>query len=335
MSAATERIVVTGGTGFLGQHLVQALCKAGRTVRVLARGALPRPLTDLKNLERFEIDLARATPEQLDRALGDATDLIHAAGFVSRVSADGPKMMRLHVDGTRALLGAVDRSAIRNVVLVSTSGTIAVSKTAEPLLDETAPYPIALVGDWPYYLSKIYEERVVLSWAKTAGRRTVIVNPSLLLGPGDDRNSSTTDILNLLRGKIPVVPKGGVSFIDARDAANAILRALADGEDQQRYLLGGANWTFEEFCKRVCRLGKVEPPRLSLPTKLVSRTASLIERAYEFAGRTAPVDQVSVEMSDLYWYTDSRRAERVLGLQTREPQETLDETIRDVRRRML
>ncbi len=332
--AAPSRIVVTGGTGFLGQHLCQALVAAGHTVRVVARGALPRTLGKLP-LERHELDLSKASIDDLERALDGATDLIHAAGFVSRAPADGPRMMRLHVDGTRQLLAAVDRSAVRNVVLVSTSGTIAVSRTPTPLLDESAPAPIELVGAWPYYLSKIYEERLFQSWAKRAGRRTVIVNPSLLLGPGDDRNSSTTDIFNILRGKIPVVPKGGLSFVDARDAAAVVMRALADGEDGQRYLVGAVNWTFEEFLGRTARLAKVEPPRLQLPTKLVSRATRLLEHAYDFAGRTAPFDSVSVAMSDLYWYTNSARAAERLGFSPRDPQETLDETISDVRRRML
>lgn len=331
---AAELVVVTGGSGFLGQHLVSALVAAGRRVRVLARGALPRALQALA-VERHELDLTRATEPQLAAALAGATDLIHAAGFVSRALADNGKMMRLHVDGTRALLAAVDQTAIRNVVLVSTSGTIAVSRTAEPILDERAPYPIEVVGPFPYYLSKIYEERLVLEWRARAKRRTVVVNPSLLLGPGDERNSSTGDVLNVIRGKIPVLPKGGVSFVDARDAATATLAALDRGQDGQRYLLGAANWTCADFFIKTARLAKVDPPRLSLPTKLVSRAASLLERAYEFAGKTSPVDAASVEMGDLFWYCDSGRAEAELGFAPREPQETLDETVRDVRRRML
>jgi dihydroflavonol-4-reductase len=100
-------------------------------------------------------------------------------------------------------------------------------------------------------------------------------------------------------------------------------------------LLGAVNWSFADFFARVARLGKVEPPRLSLPTKLVSRAASFLERAYEFAGKTAPVDAASVEMADLFWYCDSTKAQEVLGFSPRDPQETLDETVRDVRRRML
>ena len=99
-------------------------------------------------------------------------------------------MMRVHSDGTRRALEAAKAAGVRRVVLASTSGTIAVSK--EPVvLDERAPYPTDVVGGWPYYLSKIYQEKLALDLGATLGLDIVIVNPSLLLGPGDERTSST------------------------------------------------------------------------------------------------------------------------------------------------
>jgi dihydroflavonol-4-reductase len=138
-------------------------------------------------------------------------------------------------------------------------GTIAVSK--EPLLlDERAPYPTEIVSGWPSYLSKIYQEKLALDVAATLGLELMVVNPSLLLGPRDERNSSTGDVRRFLRREIPVVPEGGISFVDARDAATATVAALTRGRAGERYLLSGPNWTCADYFGRLERASKVRAP---------------------------------------------------------------------------
>ena len=69
--------------------------------------------------------------------------------------------------------------------------------------------PIEVVGRWPYYLSKIYEERLSLEFCRKHGLPLVVLNPSLLLGPGDDRLSSTWTVMKFLQRDIPAMPRGG------------------------------------------------------------------------------------------------------------------------------
>ncbi len=328
-------ILVTGGTGFLGAHLVAQLCERGEKVRVLSRGAAPELAALGAEIVTGDVtrDLDGATP--LARALDGVDRLFHLAGFVSRSADDGQRMMRVHVDGTRRVLEAAHQAAVRRVVLASTSGTIAVSRTPEPILDEEAPYPTELVGGWPYYLSKIYQEKLALDLAATLGIDLVVVNPSLLLGPGDTRDSSTGDVKKFLRRELPIVPPGGLSFVDARDAAAATHAAMERGRSGQRYLLGGPNWTFGEFFGRLERASKVRAPRLKIPDKLARGAAAFVEHAYHAMDRAAPVERIAVEMSQVYWYCDSSKARRELGFEARDPGETLDDTIRDLRARMI
>src|SRR5688572_12128787 len=257
--------LVTGGTGFLGAHLVRKLCERGERVRVLTRGGAGE-LDDL-GVELVQGDVVRdlegATP--LARAIDGCDTVYHLAGFVSRSGEDSSRMMRVHVDGTRRVLTAAKQAGVRRVVLASTSGTIAVSREAEPILDESAPYPTEIVSGWPYYLSKIYQEKLALDLAATLGIDLVVVNPSLLLGPGDLRDSSTGDVRRFLDKKIPVVPPGGMCFVDARDAADGTLSAMEKGRTGERYLLGGPNWTIADFFGRLERISKVRGPRLKLP----------------------------------------------------------------------
>jgi dihydroflavonol-4-reductase len=314
--------LVTGGTGFLGAHLVRQLVARGEKVRVLARGGgVP------EGAERVIGDVVQDLDTPLGKIVEGCDRIYHLAGFVSRDPDDGQRMMRVHIDGTRRVLEAAQG---RRVVVASTSGTIAVSREPEPILDEAAPYATEIVSNWPYYLSKIYQEKLAL-----AHPGVVVVNPSLLLGPGDDRQSSTGDVKKFLRREIPIVPPGGVNFVDARDAAAATIAAMERGRAGERYLLGGPNWTLAEFFGRLERASKVRGPRLKLPDKIALGATSLLEHAYKALNKQAPVDRISVEMSQVFWYCDSHKAERELGFVARDPGETLDDTIRDLRQRMI
>jgi len=326
--------LVTGGTGFLGAHLVAELVAAGHRVRVLGRGGAAE-LAEL-GVEVVVGDVVRdpdgAPP--LERALDGVDRIFHLAGFVSRDVDDSQRMMRVHVDGTRRLFDAAAKAGVRRVVLASTSGTIAVSKDPEPL-DEKAPYPLELVGGWAYYLSKIYQEKLAFQLAAKHRFELVVVNPSLLLGPGDGRGSSTGDVKKFLLRELPIVPPGGVNFVDARDAATATVAAMDRGRPGERYLLGGPNWTFAEFFGRLERSSKVKAPRLKIPDSLARGATTVLSTLWKALDKPAPVDRVSVEMSQVYWYCDSQKAERELGFVARDPGETLADTIRDLRTRML
>src|SRR5207248_6355716 len=130
---------------------------------------------------------------------------------------------------------------------------------------------------WPYYLSKIYEEKIAIEMSQKRGLPIVILNPSLLLGPGDVRMSSTQDVFRFLNGRIPVMPRGGISFVDVRDAARAFVNALTRGNVGERHLLGAANWEFTEFFGRLSRLARTPPPPLRLPSPVKVAAAHLME----------------------------------------------------------
>jgi len=265
------------------------------------------------------------------KALEGCDRVYHAAGFVSRDPEHARQMYQVHVDGTRVLCEAACEVGVDRVVLASSSGTIGVSDDPERIPDESAAYPVERVGRWPYYLSKIYQEQAALSFHREKSLPLVIVNPSLLLGPGDDRLSSTGDVLRFLRRQIPSVPSGGINFVDVRDAVVAMRVAMEKGHLGERYLLGGPNWTMAEFFARLERCSKVEAPLLKLPRSATMFGARVLEKLYALRDAEPPVDTVSVDMAQSYWYVDSAKAKRELGFSPREPGETLADTIRYLR----
>ena len=91
-----------------------------------------------------------------------------------------------------------------------------------------------IIARWPYYTSKLYQEEAA---RRACGDEVelVMVNPSLLLGPGDDRLSSTRPVLQFLAREIALTPPGGLNFVDARDVAALLPVAMERGTPGERY----------------------------------------------------------------------------------------------------
>lgn len=324
--------LVTGGTGFLGAHLVRQLVAAGeQRLRVFATSA-PAWLGEL-GVEAVTGSITNA--EDVARAVENVGAIYHLAGRVSREREGAHRMYELHVDGTRLLCQAARAAGVRSIVLVSTSGTVAVTDDRDIVPDENWTAPLDIISRWPYYASKFYQERVALEHFTGAGLRLVIVNPSLLLGPGDERLSSTKVVLDFLARKIMSVPTGGLSFVDARDVAAVLPAALERGAHGERFLLGAANWSFAKFFERLERLTKVAAPRFSLPSRLAVTGAQALHTLYRHWQLAPPVEPVEVEQAEYFWYLDAGKAGRELGFAPRDPQETLQETVAYVREHFL
>ena len=316
------RILVTGGTGFLGSALVPLLAAQGHALRLLARGGA-------SGAQALGAEVVRAPLEDREavrHALEGVEAVCHLAGQVDFDPEDAERLYRLHVEGTRLLLEACRDAGVGRFVLASSSGTVGVSRT-ERLATEADDHPIALVARWPYYLSKIYQEKTALRFMRDTGLPVVVLNPSLLLGPGDARLSSTDVVFKFLERRIPAMPSGGLSFVDVRDAAGAFAAALSRGRPGERYLLGGANMTFAEFFGRLSRLSGVAPPAVRLPSTANVLGARVVEKIHAWRESEPPLSAAEVEMGEHWWYVDSSRAERELGFAPRDPQETLYQTV--------
>lgn len=328
--------LVTGATGFLGRQVVAQLVAkietegVSRVVHAVARHGSLR----LQNQGVTMVTGSVCDPRTIDTALQGVDEVYHLAGMVSRNPDDAARMYRLHVEGTRELLRGAAALGVRRVVVVSTSGTRAVSRHPDVVSDETSPYAHAVVARWPYYLSKIYQEQLALEMGRELGVEVVVVAPSLILGPGDERGSSTTDITRVVRGRLPVCPRGGgVAFVDVRDAAQGCLSAMARGRSGESYLLSAANMPLENFLGRVARLAQMPAPRPIRAPRSMSWVGGMVESVCRTLDVPTPIDRQSIEMAEHTWYVNAAKAKQDLGFTYRDPHVTLAETVRDVQGR--
>lgn len=329
--SSKKKILITGGTGFLGAHLVKQFLDAGeKNLRVMA-SSVPEWMTDA-GVEPFAGSVTDA--EDVAKATKNCEAIYHLAGKVSFAYDGAAQMNRIHVEGTRLLCEAAKENKVKNFILASSSGTSAITEDGA-VTDESYPQPVEILTKWAYYASKYYQEKTALRAFQDKGERLVILNPSLLLGEGDERLSSTKIVLDFMAKKFPYTPQGGVNFVDARDAAAAFLNALDKGRHQERYLLGAVNWTVTEFFGRLERLSGVSAPMLKVPKSVAIAGSSFITTMFKAFDKPAPFEVSEVEMGEYFWYFDSSKAEEELNFTMREPMETLQDTIKYLRENFL
>ncbi len=319
---------VAGATGFLGSHLVNTLVARGHEIVAVSKSG-----GVVNGVEVAPVDILDEAAVAQSARGADGAFLV--TGRVSRDRDDAELLHRDNVLGTESALKALRAAGVKRVVVASTSGTLAVSRDADRIADESCRAPLEVIARWPYYRTKLYAERVALEANKPGEFEVVVVNPSLLLGPGDLRESSTGDVRMFLERSIPATPAGGMAFVDARDAALGLLQAFERGRPGERYLLNGKNMTIAAFFQRLERISGVKAPMLRMPS---SRPVALglnqiFTKAVEAIGGRAPIDEVSVEMAQYFWYCSADKAERELGFVARDPGETIRDTVEDLVKR--
>jgi len=314
------RVLVTGATGFLGRHLLRRLSEEHDVV------GMARNIPLHADFPHVPGDVT--APASLAPALEGIDAVVHAAGQVSHLPADAGRTWDVHVKGTTNLLDAAAAAGVRRVVHLSSSGTVAVSTRPE-LLGEDGPSPLPIIGGWPYYRAKLFSEQLALARSRP-GFEVLALNPSLLLGPGDLKHESTRPVVLFLQGQLSAVPSGGVSFVDVRDVALAAARALSHGAPGQRYLLSGANWSWTEFYRRLAELTGLRPPAFTMPAASRRALDWIPEARRESVGRHLPISLAELELASHYWYVDDRKARRALAWSSRDPMETLLDTVRGV-----
>ena len=320
------RALVTGAGGFLGRHLVEALVRLGCEVRAL--DVTPA------FIERTGIEtvIADVRDEAAVAAACAGVDVVFHTAARIVLHGIGPKAVRdevwsINEGGTRTLLAAARAAGVGRFVFTSTHNVVLDGPCHE--LDETAPYATHFVD--VYTPSKIAAERALWAFHRKTGFPVISLNPSLILGPGDDRVSSTGDVKLFLERKLPSIPWGGLSYVDVRDLAPVFVRAATQGEVGIRYPLGAVNCTVAHFLQDLERLSGVKGPRLRLPKRLELLGARVMERAMRAMGKAPDLDYASAQMSQRFWYIDSSRARAELGFSPRPTDETLRDTIAALR----
>ena len=314
------KTLVTGGTGFIGSHLVQALAERGDELRLLVRRT-----SSLGHLA--EIEFERATGDVTDRravrrAMKGVERVFHVAGRTSLRSSDRKAVFDVNARGARIVFEEALRAKVERLVHTSTVGAIGVA-APKRAADETQTFDIGHLGI--AYVNAKHEAELEAFRLAAHGLPVVIVNPSFVLGPDDPTGTSMTLVRRFLLRRIPVYVDGGLNIVDVRDVAAGHLLADRKGEVGERYILGGRNFTLDRLFADLARISGVDPPAVKLPARL----ARVGLDAAGLAGLPLPgVAPDEVRSAMLWWTYRNTKARRELGFRPRPHEETLEDAVR-------
>jgi nucleoside-diphosphate-sugar epimerase len=238
------RVLVTGGTGFVGSHTVAALVHAGHTVRLLVRSPrrIPPGLGPLGVAGVAHVVGDVTDPASVAAALEGCDAVVHAASVVSLHVRDADRILETNRVSAELVLGQAVERGLDPVIHVSSIAALRHGTAEDPL---TADSPLT---DNPgtYARSKAAAEKVARD-LQAEGKPVVTVYPTMVLGPHDPNVGEGTNAWrNILRGVIPAMPPGGTHIIDVRDVAAAHLAMLVPGRGPRRYVTAGTHVTTRE-----------------------------------------------------------------------------------------
>jgi dihydroflavonol-4-reductase len=295
------KALVTGGTGFIGSHIVRVLVEAGHQARVLHRQN--SKMTALSGLS-------------YESAIGDILDLnalcaacegcdwvFHVAAVADYWRADQSKMFEANVEGTRRVLDAARQTGVKRIVHTSSAAAVGLRDDGKPG-NETLPFNLP-PEHFSYGYSKALSERVVME-AVENGQDVVTVNPVVVMGPGDLNMISGSFITQIKQyGHFAPVTSGGIAVVDVRDVARWELLAVEKGHTGERYILGTANYTYTELFAIIADTVGVGRPFIYVPNFLLPLSVFMAELAARLKIKL-PVnaDQIRLSGRNVYFEYD-------------------------------
>jgi dihydroflavonol-4-reductase len=310
-------VLVTGATGFLGQHLVRELIADGAQVRGLSRS--PAGDVALAALGALPVRGHLGDAESLARAVEGVEAVFHTAADTNNWGPGDAAQTEANVAGTTRLIAAARRAGIAS--FAHTSSVSAYSHLVHDTLREDVPQRGA--ESWiNYERTKYAAERLV----RESGLPFLVFQPSHILGPGD-RNNWSKLIRLIDAGSLPGAPPGSGAFADVREIARAQVRAWRGPLRDETWLLGGEHASFLALIQEAGRqLGKPTPtrPMPELALKVYARVLDLVSRVTRKPPELTPV---AATFTSKHLHVDSSKAERELGYRATPLPELLADTI--------
>ena len=268
-------VFVTGGTGYIGRHLISLLLENGDTVHALCRSPFRITLRGPGRLVAHAGDLTDIS--SLREGMRRCTQVYHLAGYARNWARNPDTYSLINVGGTRNILRAAKDSGVQRVVLTSSVLTIGFSNGRPATEADANGMPLPTL----YAESKRSAEREALAFVRN-GFEVVIVNPTRVYGPGimSEGNSVTRMIKLHLAGRWPLILGDGSmigNYAHVRDVARGHLLAMRRGRSGERYILGGENVSFAELFRMIQHAGHVIRRLVHVPGSVVLSFSAMDE----------------------------------------------------------
>ncbi|MDA2920549.1 SDR family oxidoreductase [Desulfobacterota bacterium AH_259_B03_O07] len=316
-------ILVTGATGFIGSHIARKLVERGEKVKILLRKTSKTSNINGLDVERFYGDILDI--DSVRTAIKGCDTLYHVAGLVSSKKAHYKKMEDINVGGTINVLSAALEEGLKKVVYTSSIGAIGVDPN-RGIANEETPFTLEHLGI-QYINTKHYAEKEAIKFYEK-GLPLVIVNPSVVVGPGDIYLASNGFVVLYCKRRYPGYIDGAVNLVSVDDVAEGHILAAEKGRLGERYVLANKNCTIKELFDLLERVTGIKSPRLKIPYLLALAGGYFFESILRLPFTSfVLLDTDSVKATSQYWYFDSSKAVNELGLPQTSIEKTLEEAV--------
>lgn len=261
-------ILVTGGTGLVGSHLLYQLVENGERVRAIYRSK--EKIEAVKNVfsyysDNFEdlfakIEWFKATLNdipKLEDAFKNVTYVYHCAAFISFDPKNYHKLRRINIEGTANIVNLGTSHNVKKLCYVSSIATIGKEENDQLITEETHWNPEAEQS--VYAITKYGAEMEV--WRGTQeGLDAVVVNPGVIIGPGFWRGGGSGSLIKMVYRGMSRFTDGSVGFVGVKDVANSMMLLMKSDVINQRFILVSDNLTYKDFFTKTANYLNVKAP---------------------------------------------------------------------------
>ena len=291
-------VLVTGATGFLGSSISAELLKRGLKVRALHRSGSNTLLLEGLGVEHSIGDTRDLA--SLRRAARGCDTVFHTAAIVSFWKKRYTEQMDVNVGGTVNVVRASLEAGVRKLVHTSSVAALGYRADGAPI-DEATDYNWGTRNGYRY--SKHLSELEVIKGVRE-GLDATILNPSVIIGPGDLFFHGGRVLREISRGRLPVYIGGGTNYVSIHDVVKGHLAAAEGGRTGERYILGGDNLTHKQVFEIAARVTGGRAPLLKVPVWTARAAARAMDIIADLTSTEPPVSPDLLSGAGRYnWYS--------------------------------
>ncbi|TDI61585.1 MAG: NAD-dependent epimerase/dehydratase family protein [Alphaproteobacteria bacterium] len=302
---------VTGGSGFLGRHIIDLLLADGWHVTAMYRDG-----SDVSHLEGRSIDLAIGDITDvgsIDQAMAPNTNAVfHAAADTSQWSKNNARQDAINIGGTKNMLAVAKAKQVGRFIHTS---SISAYGCQDGVITEESP-SIAANSPLNYERSKFAAQQLVIE-AAANGLDTVLLNPTAITGPADTNNWARSFYI-ARDGSIPGAPSGATSMCDVRDVARAHLAAFEVGKRGENYLLGGKAVSYKMMLQEIASVAGVEVNLRAVPAIGMTIFGRWNQIVSMFTGKEPDITPEIAYMMNRHMECSGEKARRELNYHDRD-----------------
>ncbi|MBE0649445.1 MAG: NAD-dependent epimerase/dehydratase family protein [Bacteroidales bacterium] len=328
-----KQIIVTGGTGLLGSHLLLELSQKENQIVALKRST--SKLTTIEKLFRWHFNGSSKEFEKINWVNGDIADIdslleiftensqvYHVAGKVSFQEKDKEQLVDINIKGTCNVVNAALEKKIQKLCHVSSIAAIGRSSN-NTLTHEDIPLDNASKVS-AYGFSKYEGEREV--WRGIAeGLHAVIVNPTIILGQGNWHDSSARLFHQVYKG-LKFYTNGTNGYVDADDLAKIMIQLMNSEAESQRFIINAENISYQQLFTWIAEALNIKPPK-HLAGRLLSEIAWRVLKALSiFTGKSPLITKETAHTANSNYQYSNAKIIKETGYHFKSIEETIKET---------